>query len=178
MWNFLDARLPISARLAMISWSSSRRSRCSPICTSLRRGDISFAEKEIAGAQYLDAIWPVSSATPGSQVAEREAFDSQFGSADARRFRRRQRRCNALGGRQDADRRRRRRLQLTLDPDLDSFYAMDAVTVRMPGIVASAAALQQAAERKRATRDWSRSPSPSIVCRPARTTPTRPLARR
>ena len=34
---------------------------------------------------------------------------------------------------------------LTLDPDLDSFYAMDADTVRLPGIVTAAVALGKAA---------------------------------
>ena len=34
---------------------------------------------------------------------------------------------------------------LTLDPDLDSFYAMDAVTVRMPGIVQAAVGLRDMA---------------------------------
>ena len=34
---------------------------------------------------------------------------------------------------------------LTLDPDLDSFYAMDADTVRLPGIVVAAVALGEAA---------------------------------
>ncbi len=34
---------------------------------------------------------------------------------------------------------------LTLDPDLDSFYVMDAVTVRMPGIVRAAVELRDAA---------------------------------
>jgi len=34
---------------------------------------------------------------------------------------------------------------LTLDPDLGSFYAMDAVTVRLPGIVTAAFALGRAA---------------------------------
>ena len=34
---------------------------------------------------------------------------------------------------------------LTLDPDLDSFYAMDAATVRLPGMAVAAVALVKAA---------------------------------
>jgi methyl-accepting chemotaxis protein len=152
MWNSLNARLPISARLTMISVVF-----IAPIAlfaylfVAQAEGDITFAAKEIAGTAYLDAIWPsFAGDAPADKIAGREAFDGQFGSADA---------SAAFVAAKDATTRLAAGKaligavadgsNLTLDPDLDSFYAMDAVTVRMPGIVASAAALRQAAEAEK-----------------------------
>ena len=152
MWNFLNARLPISVRLAMISVVF-----VAPIAlfaylfVAQAEGDITFAQKEVAGAHYLDAIWPsFAGDAPADKIAGREAFDGQFGSADASAAfiaakdvaTRLAAGKTLIGAVADGS-------NLTLDPDLDSFYAMDAVTVRMPGIVASAAALQQAADAEK-----------------------------
>ena len=152
MWNSLNARLPISARLTMISVVF-----IAPIAlfaylfVAQAEGDIAFAAKEVAGTGYIDAIWPsFAGDAPADKIAGRETFDSQFGSADA---------SAAFVAAKDATTRlvTGKTLigavadgsNLTLDPDLDSFYAMDAVTVRMPGIVASAAALRQAADAEK-----------------------------
>jgi methyl-accepting chemotaxis protein len=149
MWNFLNARLPIAARLAVISVVF-----VAPIAlfaylfVNQAEGDITFSAKEVAGTRYLDAIWPsFAGDAPMDKIAARDAFDSQFGTADA---------STAFVGAKDAAARLAAGKtligavadgsNLTLDPDLDSFYAMDAVTVRMPGIVVAAAALQQAAD--------------------------------
>ena len=152
MWNLLNARLPISARLTMISVVF-----IAPIAlfaylfVAQAEGDITFAAKEIAGTAYLDAIWPsFAGDAPADKIAGREGFDSQFGSADASTAfvaakdptTRLATGKTLIGAVADGS-------NLTLDPDLDSFYAMDAVTVRMPGIVASAAALRQAAEAEK-----------------------------
>ena len=146
----LNSRLPIAARLALIS-----------VCFLVPIGlfaylfvdqatrDISFADKEIAGTRYLDAIWPsFVGGAPAQQIAGREGFDAQFGTAEAAngfvQAKDPAARLDAgkalIGAVADGS-------NLTLDPDLDSFYAMDAATVRMPGIVAAAAALQQASEQ-------------------------------
>jgi len=152
MWNFLNDRLPISARLTMISVVF-----IAPIAlfaylfVAQAEGDITFATKEIAGTRYLDAIWPsFAGDAPADKIAGREALDGQFGSADASAAFADAKEAEArlaagktlIGAVADGS-------NLTLDPDLDSFYAMDAVTVRMPGIVAAAAALQQAAEAEK-----------------------------
>jgi methyl-accepting chemotaxis protein len=146
----LNSRLPIAARLAVISVCFLVPvGHFAYLYVSQATGDISFAEKEIAGTQYLDAIWPsfVGDA-PAQQVAGREGFDAQFGTADA---------ANAFaqakdpGARLDAGKALIGAVadgsNLTLDPDLDSFYAIDAATVRMPGIVGGATALQHASEQ-------------------------------
>jgi methyl-accepting chemotaxis protein len=148
MWAFLNARLPIAARLAVISVVF-----IAPIAlfaylfVNQAEGDITFAAKEIDGTHYLDAIWPsFAGDAPASQIAGRDAYDAEFGTADS---------SKAFVDAKDAEVRLAAGKtligavadgsNLTLDPDLDSFYAMDAVTVRMPGIVSAAAALDDAA---------------------------------
>ena len=78
MWNLLNARLPIAARLAVISVVF-----VAPIAlfaylfVDQAEGDITFAAKEIDGTHYLDAIWPsFAGDAPASQIAGREAYDS------------------------------------------------------------------------------------------------------
>jgi methyl-accepting chemotaxis protein len=147
MWAFLNARLPIAARLAVISVVF-----VAPIAlfaylfVNQAEGDITFAAKEIDGTHYLDAIWPsFTGDAPAIQIAGRDAYDAEFGAADP---------SKAFVDAKDAEARLAAGKtligavadgsNLTLDPDLDSFYAMDAVTVRMPGIVSAAAALDDA----------------------------------
>ena len=115
------------------------------------RGDIAFAEKEIQGTQYLAEIWPqfVRSAQPGSNapsLTHAADFDALFETTDA---------SSAFGKAPDPQTRTSTGKaligsvadgsNLTLDPDLDSFYVMDAVTVRMPGIVQAVVELRNAA---------------------------------
>ena len=115
------------------------------------RGDIAFAEKEIQGTQYLAEIWPqfVRAAQPGSNapsLTRAADFDALFGTTDASSAFAKapdpQTRTSAgkalIGSVADGS-------NLTLDPDLDSFYVMDAVTVRMPGIVQAVVELRNAA---------------------------------
>jgi methyl-accepting chemotaxis protein len=150
--NFINVRLSIPARLALIGALF-----IVPIVfltfifLQQSSGDISFAEKEIAGTRYLIEIWPrfANSSLTGivsqSEIQNRAQFDSLFNTAEA---------SNAFVTAKDlsseldagktligavAD-----NSNLTLDPDLDSFYAMDAATVRIPGIATAAVALGQA----------------------------------
>ena len=148
MWTFFNARLPISFRLATIAAVF-----VAPIAlfaylfVNQAEGDIAFAAKELDGTRYLDAIWPAFAGdAPAAQIAGRQTYDDEFGVADASKgfveakdpTARLTAGKSLIGGVADGS-------NLTLDPDLDSFYAMDAVTVRMPGIVAAASALSDAA---------------------------------
>ena len=114
--------------------------------------DIRFAEKEIAGAEYLAEVWTqfarasISGDIEKSDIPERAKYDALFNTADASvTF------ANAkdLAAKLQAGKALIAAIadgsNLTLDPDLDSFYVMDAVTVRIPGIVASAVAVGDAA---------------------------------
>jgi methyl-accepting chemotaxis protein len=110
--------------------------------------DIAFANRELAGASYLEAVWPVfqteaagvqpdASAVAAMKAASAK-YDHLLNTADAAgAF------ANASGpqaaasgqaliaGIADGS-------NLTLDPDLDSFYAMDAVTVALPSLAIAA----------------------------------------
>eukprot|EP01037_Dinobryon_pediforme_P013013 gene13013-13115_t len=115
-------------------------------------GDISFARKEVAGTVYLDKIWPsfmassfVSGAGSGPFTADPES-DRLFSTADASK--------DFIAAANSAAKLEAGKTliglvadgsNLTLDPDLDSFYAMDAATVRMPGIVTAVANFAAAA---------------------------------
>ncbi len=118
--------------------------------------DIAFAQKEIAGVEYLQRIWPA--VTAAASGAPAEAFqpaaqqDRLFNSGQASRAF-----ANA-----HADERLAAGLSLfvavsdgsnlTLDPDLDSYYAMDASTVRLPGLLAAADAVEHEARAGNADR--------------------------
>ncbi len=111
--------------------------------------DIAFAQKEIAGVEYLQRIWPA--VTAAASGAPAEAFqptavqDRLFNSSEA---------SHAF-----ANAKANERLaaglslfvavsdgsNLTLDPDLDSYYAMDAATLRLPGLLAAAAVVEHEA---------------------------------
>ena len=114
-------------------------------------GDIAFAQREMDGTAYLAEVWPgfIQSAVSGnpakSDIRDRQRFDTEFGSsASSRSF------IDAKDVTEKLDAGKTfigdiaDKSNLTLDPDLDSFYAMDAATVRIPAIAAAALALSKA----------------------------------
>jgi methyl-accepting chemotaxis protein len=153
MLNFVNSRLSINIRLALIATLF-----LVPIALLVyvfleqSLSDLDFSTKEIGGARYLSEIWPIFSRVGQTEqiahdaIPDHDIYDPQFKSADA---------TAAFAGASDVT----TQLQsgktligavadgsnLTLDPDLDSFYAMDAVTVRLPGIALAAVALGRAA---------------------------------
>lgn len=112
--------------------------------------EIAFAEREMAGVDYIQAIWgefeprSFQSATPGALSAQ-ERFDSLLGTSEASRsfFASNETQARRTAGRAlfvaiaDAS-------NLTLDPDLDSYYAMDLVVLRIPALHDAIAQLAQA----------------------------------
>ncbi|MDR3461916.1 MAG: methyl-accepting chemotaxis protein [Beijerinckiaceae bacterium] len=113
--------------------------------------DISFAQKEFKGTEYLSGLWKSFSeiAQTGS-IAEApqtmSTYDIEFGAENAAKA------YEAASNVEDKLEAGKALIgavadgsNLTLDPDLDSFYAMDADTVRLPGIVSAAVALGKAA---------------------------------
>ena len=110
---------------------------------------IAFADREAKGSTYLQAVWPAMVAASNDTAASvdktvRAKLDDLFasaGPADAFEAATGEARLPAGAGLMiavgDAS-------NLTLDPDLDSFYAMDAATVRLPAMLAAADALARA----------------------------------
>lgn len=101
--------------------------------------EIHFAEREMAGADYIQAMWTQFESEGGAPPAEviqaRERFDPMLGTRAA---------ADAFLAQQDPQSRREAgraffvavadASNLTLDPDLDSYYAMDIVIIRIPAL--------------------------------------------
>src|SRR5579863_1264734 len=154
MFNMINARFSIRTRLTLIGALF-----LAPIgllvylFVAQSLGDIDFAGREIDGTRYVAEIWPrfIAVATQGevgtAGVAGRDAFDAEFASqAASKAFAEAQTVIDKLEAGKTFIGNVADNSNLTLDPDLDSFYAMDADTVRMPGIVGAAVALKSAFE--------------------------------
>ena len=148
--NLLNSRLSIGARLALVAACFA-----APIalllCLFIAQvwKDVSFARTEIAGGAYLQQIWPAFTAATHGEVANFQAdagADKRFGVADAS--------SSFAGGDATARVANGKTLigrvadgsNLTLDPDLDSFYAMDAATVELPKLLAASVDVGHAAD--------------------------------
>jgi len=143
----VNARWSLGARLALISALF-----CAPVALLLylfinaSAVQMDFSGKELAGSQYLDQVWPAvmgKGAAPQAdgRFNEAAAFTA-FSTADEAG--RAAAGADLVGAVADGS-------NLTLDPDLDSFYVMDAVTVRLP--VAHKAATELAAALKAGDHD-------------------------
>jgi methyl-accepting chemotaxis protein len=125
--------------------------------------DVAFSAKERDGSTYLDRIWPLfvgaargtNDAARASEVAAaREAsarYDGAMNSGPAVRafldaLAQRRSIHDVLAAGQAAIQKIGDGSNLILDPDLDSFYLMDAVVVRLPELVTSIQEVWTAAE--------------------------------
>jgi methyl-accepting chemotaxis protein len=115
--------------------------------------DISFSEKELAGTTYVGSTWPafmdVVQGRGLRNPAPDPAADRAFGTAEAATvFHDATGRAKVdaglglIGAIADGS-------NLTLDPDLDSFYAMDAATVELPKLAAAVFATADASDATR-----------------------------
>ena len=153
MVKFLNSRLSIPARLwLMVLVSTVPDIILTTLFVQQSSIDIAFAKKEVDGTTYLSDLWTSLIGTAKSDSVTAAAartqanYDKEFNSETAAEAYRtstnvadRLETGKALiGAVADGS-------NLTLDPDLDTFYAMDAVTVRLPGIVNAAVALGKAA---------------------------------
>ncbi len=121
------------------------------------RKDIDFASQEQAGVAYLQTAWPILRSSTQSRIpaattgddwpafaAAQERYDAAMGTGEAARDLGLARR-NGAPAIVDAARALITRIgdgsNLILDPDLDSFYVMDAVAVRLPDVLQQAGSL-------------------------------------
>ena len=152
MVRFINSRLSIPARLwLMVVVSAVPDVLLTGLYVQQSSLDIAFAQKEIDGTNYLAGLWTHFAAVAQTGTTSQPAplskdFDAEFTAEDpakaydsARDVTEKLDAGKALIG-TVAD-----NSNLTLDPDLDSFYAMDADTVRLPGIVAASIAIGKAA---------------------------------
>ncbi len=152
MVRFLNSRLSIPARLwVMVIVSAVPDVLLTGLYVQQSSIDIAFAQKEIDGTDYLSGLWPhfiavAKTGTTGLPAPLSQDYDAEFSAEDAAKAYDAARDVSdkldagktLIGAVADNS-------NLTLDPDLDSFYAMDADTVRLPGIVAAATAITKAA---------------------------------
>ncbi len=152
MIRYINSRLTIPARLLlMVLVSAVPDVLLTGLYVQQSSIDIAFARKEVDGTRYLTGLWAHFIEVANTGVVTEPSptvatFDEEFSSNDASKT------YNAatnvadkldagkalIGAVADGS-------NLTLDPDLDSFYAMDADTVRLPGIVSADIALGKAA---------------------------------
>lgn len=152
MMKYINSRLTIPGRLLlMVLVSAIPDVLLTSLYVQQSSIDIAFADKEVDGSIYLSRLW-----THFAQVAEAGVTDAPSPTkpeSDARFDATKAAQDYNAAANQTAKLEAGKTLigavadgsNLTLDPDLDSFYAMDAVTVRLPGIVVAAVALRDAA---------------------------------
>ncbi len=140
MFDRMNSELSIGARLALVS---ALFIGSSTIVTGLlvknSLDDLAFSQKERDGTSHLARVWDAVGAAPestASMLAAGDKDDERFASADERDA--------LIAAAPGADRMSAAASyilaigdgsNLTLDPDLDSFYAMDAIVVRLPGVL-------------------------------------------
>ncbi|MFO1018900.1 MAG: methyl-accepting chemotaxis protein [Hyphomonadaceae bacterium] len=150
MLNWVHQRMSVGARLGLIA-----ALMMAPIlmlgglfvqqCLS----DIDFAKREMSGADYIQAMWEAFDQAGQPATSEMEAARAQFdpmfntGAASTAFLSANEPQAHRDAGRAffvavaDAS-------NLTLDPDLDSFYVMDLVVQRLPQMHDSISALAEA----------------------------------
>jgi methyl-accepting chemotaxis protein len=116
--------------------------------------DIAFAEKELDGSEMLQSVWPVALASAnGEQAAANEVAALQAAIAANSHIVPLDRAEPLAQGAAAGDGALGQSLilevgngsNLVLDPDLDSFYVMDAVIVKLPGLALAAHVFEESA---------------------------------
>jgi len=155
MLNLINGRMSIGARLALFAGLF-----LLPIALLVLLlvqsawKDIAFARKESSGVEYIGAVWPGFEAAaaarqvvadPATLAAARSRLDAGFNTetaadafahADSAGLRRDKGQALILAVSDSSN--------LTLDPDLDSYYLADATTVRIPAVAVAASGLRDA----------------------------------
>lgn len=156
MLNVLNNRLSIMARIGLVGGIFVVPVVIAMTLIVLERFErINFAAKEQSGRLYIEQVWPAvlgsaqvreqqstsPAQTDGGLMNGAKAFNAeqalaafQSASGDSARLSTGRALITAVADGSN----------LTLDPDLDSFYAMDAITVRLPALLESAAGLHKA----------------------------------
>jgi methyl-accepting chemotaxis protein len=146
MFGFINGKLSIGLRLTLVASLFVVSAAVSAVIQFQRGSENSdFSKKELIGAQYNAQIWSALQSGDLGPLAGHAESDTLFSSADAfNGF------ANATGW--DARVGAMTNLivavadgsNLTLDPDLDSYYAMDAATVKLPNLLAKSLDLNKA----------------------------------
>jgi methyl-accepting chemotaxis protein len=156
MFATLNNRLSIAARIGLVGGMFVVPVLIAMTIIVLGRMDlVAFAAKEQSGRASIEQIWPAMkvyarsdgslrgalSQSDDAVLAEARTFGADAAAADFKSAATDQARLTSgaslIIAVADGS-------NLTLDPDLDSFYAMDAIVVRLPALLVSATGLQTA----------------------------------
>jgi methyl-accepting chemotaxis protein len=146
MFRFINGKLSIGLRLTLVACLFIASAAVSAVIQFQRGSENSdFSQKELLGAQYNAQIWTALQSGDLTKIENHDASDTLFASADA---------YGAFAKASAWDDRVATAAalivavadgsNLTLDPDLDSYYAMDAATVKLPNLLAMSLALNKA----------------------------------
>jgi methyl-accepting chemotaxis protein len=148
MFGRINSRLSIGVRLAIVSGLFVFASAVGTgILVNNSLTNIAFSEKEEEGSNYIASIWQGLEENTRIAPDARAAHDDNFATADeADAFDK----AETLAARKTAAAALIVAVgdgsNLTLDPDLDSFYAMDAAVVRLPALLNDAEHLKTTLE--------------------------------
>lgn len=143
MLNYINRRWSIVARLALIACSALLVSALILVFLLMQAArDFEFTEREARGTQALQIVWdsyirngaPLQRSIAADFSAEQEFATYASASPEQKAETMRTLMIALADG-----------SNLTLDPDLDSFYLMDAVSVALPQSIAAARALAETA---------------------------------
>ncbi len=146
MFKLINGRLSIGLRLTLVTCLFIASAAVSAIIQYQRGNEnADFSKKERVGAEYNALIWKALQNGDMAVLQEHEGYDAQFSSRSA---------YEAFAAAQSWDDRAATAAalivavadgsNLTLDPDLDSYYAMDAATVKLPNLLNMSLALNKA----------------------------------
>ena len=146
MFGFINGKLSIGLRLALVASLFVVSAAVSAVIQFQRGSENSdFSKKEYVGTQYNARIWAALQSGDLSGLSDHATSDVQFASSEA---------YNAFAKASDWNARVNTAAamivavadgsNLTLDPDLDSYYAMDAATVKLPNLLAKSLDLNTA----------------------------------
>jgi len=137
----LNSRWSFGRRLTLISALF-----CAPVALLLylfiqaSAAQIGFSSKELEGARYLDKVWPAvarGQPTPAADGRFNEGEALQAFAGGDTPYARASTAVDLIAAVSDGS-------NLTLDPDLDSYYMMDAVAFRLPAVHKAARELEAA----------------------------------
>lgn len=150
MFKFMHQKFSIAQRLTLIAVAMLIPTVfLAQIFVSKINTDVDFSKKERDGVEYLNAVWPAFSAAANNSFIElddnfnktRQKLDDEMKTkeaadifADAQKTDKVSRMANAsslIAKISDGS-------NLTLDPDLDSYYIMDVVAFKMPNFMIAA----------------------------------------
>lgn len=145
MLKFVNSKMSVGARLGLVSGLFVASSAAGgAMLVSQEQRDIAVSQHESEGAEYLRQVW---SATVRGGSLDAATAEESFGAGAA---------VTAFQAAQTDAERIRAGLslmvavadgsKLTLDPEFDSYYAMDAATVRIPTLLTAALDLEAAME--------------------------------